>query len=56
MQETGIENLSIGDGVFVAKGATIPIDGLLESPRAIIDEATISGESIPVEKFFKMKF
>ncbi|MBC9706844.1 MAG: heavy metal translocating P-type ATPase [Enterococcus sp.] len=53
IQETGIENLSIGDRVFVAKGATIPIDGLLESPQAIIDEATISGESIPVEKVFQ---
>ena len=53
IQETGIENLAIGDRVFVTKGATIPIDGVLETQQATIDESTISGESIPVEKVFQ---
>ena len=53
LQEVPIESLTIGERVFVAKGATIPIDGVLESTRATIDEASISGESIPVEKTFQ---
>ncbi|MFC4771580.1 heavy metal translocating P-type ATPase [Enterococcus hermanniensis] len=44
-----VEELVVGDNVFVAKGAAIPIDGLMRSASSI-DEAAISGESIPVEK------
>ena len=44
-----VKELTIGDNVFVAKGADIPIDGLMQS-RSSIDEAAITGESIPVEK------
>ncbi|EOH89941.1 heavy metal translocating P-type ATPase [Enterococcus villorum] len=50
LEEIAVEELTIHDRVFVSKGATIPIDGFLESSQAVVDEATISGESIPVEK------
>lgn len=50
LEEINVEELAINDRVFVSKGATIPIDGFLESQQATIDEATISGESVPVEK------
>ncbi|WP_165006133.1 MULTISPECIES: heavy metal translocating P-type ATPase [unclassified Enterococcus] len=50
LEEIDVSKLNINDRVFVAKGAAIPIDGVLESDQAAIDEAAISGESIPIEK------
>ncbi len=47
-----VEDLAIGDRIFVAKGQSLPIDGFLQNARAAIDESAISGESIPVEKIF----
>ncbi len=35
---------------MVPKGASIPIDGTIASGLGLIDEAAISGESVPVEK------
>ncbi|WP_369885935.1 heavy metal translocating P-type ATPase [Enterococcus ratti] len=50
LEEIEVNDLNIDDRVFVPKGATIPIDGFLESHQATIDESTINGESVPVEK------
>ncbi|MHC5227626.1 heavy metal translocating P-type ATPase [Enterococcus sp. LJL99] len=48
--EVPVSELHIGDLLLVPKGASIPIDGILLSDATTIDEAAISGESIPVEK------
>ncbi|HWU75264.1 MAG TPA: heavy metal translocating P-type ATPase [Rhodanobacter sp.] len=40
-------DLRSGDCVHVADGATVPADGVLESARARVDEALLSGESRP---------
>lgn len=42
--------LKIGDKVQVPRGETIPIDGKLISSDAVINEASVTGESVPVEK------
>ena len=44
-----VEELAIGDFVFVPKGQAIPIDGRMLSSSSI-EESAISGESVPVEK------
>ncbi|MCC5894658.1 MAG: heavy metal translocating P-type ATPase [Alkalibacterium sp.] len=49
-EEVSTEQLSIHDTVMVPKGSAIPIDGILLSDYALIDESAISGESIPVNK------
>lgn len=49
-KEVSIKSLVIGDSVFVPKGASIPIDGIIKKGTGIIDEAAISGEPLPVEK------
>jgi Cd2+/Zn2+-exporting ATPase len=49
-EEVETEALEIGDCVLVPKGAAIPIDGQLISQYGLIDEAAVSGESIPVSK------
>lgn len=43
-------DLKIGDWVQVLKGQAIPIDGVLDSDYALVDESMITGEPLPVEK------
>lgn len=50
LKEVPTDSLSIGDKLMVAKGTSIPIDGVLLSQGGLIDESAISGESIPSEK------
>ncbi|MGX4686492.1 heavy metal translocating P-type ATPase [Vagococcus sp. JNUCC 83] len=51
-KEVPVEDLKIGDKLLVPKGASVPIDGELLSDHSSIDEAAITGESIPVEKTY----
>ncbi len=44
------ESLAIGDVFIVRPGEAIPTDGLIIEGRSSIDEAPVTGESIPVEK------
>ena len=44
------ESLKIGDVVLVKPGAKIPLDGVVVKGNSGVDEAMISGESIPVSK------
>lgn len=48
--EVDVTKLERDDQVFVPKGSEVPIDGILLIGETSIDEAAISGESIPVEK------
>ena len=43
------DTLVVGDRVAVKPGGKIPVDGLIESGRASIDAAALTGESLPVE-------
>lgn len=45
-----ISKLAIGDRVLVKPGERIPTDGTIVSGESAIDEAAITGESIPLEK------
>lgn len=49
-EEVEVIDLAIGDQLLVAKGSAVPIDGKIIQGRTIINEAAISGESLPVEK------
>lgn len=49
-EEVSTKDLTIGNKVLVPKGSAFPIDGKLLSDYALIDEAAISGESLPVNK------
>ncbi len=44
------EELAPGDEVVVRPGESIPADGVITSGTTSIDEAVLTGESIPVEK------
>jgi len=47
---TPIENLVPGDLVLVRPGAAIPADGVVESGFSCVNEALLTGESLPVDK------
>lgn len=45
-----IEDVKLGETVIVRSGGSIPIDGIVRSGRAAVDQSTLTGESVPVEK------
>jgi Cd2+/Zn2+-exporting ATPase len=49
-QEIAIAKLQIGDLVLVKPGELIPVDGIIVEGNSNINQATITGESIPVDK------
>ncbi|NUU61205.1 heavy metal translocating P-type ATPase [Paenibacillus agri] len=50
MNEVDIEQLSIGDLLLVRPGELIPADGLVCRGESAVDQSSITGESLPVEK------
>jgi heavy metal translocating P-type ATPase len=49
-KEVGIREISIGDEVLIRPGARIPVDGKVAGGRSFVDQGSITGESMPVEK------
>jgi Cd2+/Zn2+-exporting ATPase len=49
-QEIPIEQVAHGDVVVVRPGERIPVDGKVRSGRSAVNQAPITGESVPVEK------
>ncbi|MDR6872027.1 Cd2+/Zn2+-exporting ATPase/Cu+-exporting ATPase [Bosea sp. BE125] len=45
-----IETIVVGDRVLVAPGENIPVDGVVRSGLSYVDQARISGESMPVRR------
>lgn len=45
-----ISDLERGDHVLVRSGDRVPVDGIIRQGEASIDEAPITGESVPVDK------
>ncbi|MBQ8418538.1 MAG: copper-translocating P-type ATPase [Phascolarctobacterium sp.] len=49
--EISVEEVVAGDILIVKSGATVPVDGVIIEGNGALDEAAITGESIPVEKY-----
>lgn len=47
----GIDDVQIGDLVVVRPGERIAVDGIVVNGQSSVNQAPITGESIPVEKF-----
>jgi heavy metal translocating P-type ATPase len=45
-----ISELKLGETVVVKPGGKIPVDGLVKSGKASVNQSSISGESMPVER------
>jgi Cd2+/Zn2+-exporting ATPase len=46
-----IEEVQVGDVVVVRPGGRIPVDGTVSAGQSSVNQAPITGESMPVEKF-----
>jgi len=44
------EEVKLGETVIVKPGAKIPIDGVIQKGSALINQASVTGESVPSEK------
>ncbi len=48
IEDTPINDIAVGDAILVRAGEVVPIDGQITSLSALIDEAALTGEPIPV--------
>lgn len=50
VEEVGVEDVAIGETIVVRSGARISLDGKVVSGQSSVNQAPITGESMPVEK------
>jgi Zn2+/Cd2+-exporting ATPase len=48
--EVAVEQVRVGDSVVVRPGERIPVDGKVSKGRSAVNQAPVTGESVPVEK------
>ena len=48
--EVSVDDLVVGDTILVRPGERIPVDGVVIEGRSSVDEAMLTGESLPVGK------
>jgi heavy metal translocating P-type ATPase len=46
---TALEQVRPGDRLLVGPGEVVPVDGMLVTERAVLDESALTGEPLPVE-------
>jgi heavy metal translocating P-type ATPase len=49
-EEVSINEIAVGDEVLVRPGTRVPVDGRVVGGHSFVDQAPITGESLPVEK------
>ena len=47
IEEISVDEVATGDVLLVRAGEVVPVDGLVESDKAVLDEATLTGEPLP---------
>lgn len=50
VETVGIDSIRRGDRLLVKSGEVVPVDGVVMSPTAVIDESALTGEPLPVER------
>ena len=50
IKEVLVSELVVGDVVLIKPGELIPVDGVIKSGETLVNQASITGESLPVDK------
>ena len=50
IEEVPVADVAVGDRLLVRAGEVVPVDGIVNSSAAVIDESALTGEPIPVVK------
>jgi len=50
VRDIPVDDVAIGDRLLVRSGEVVPVDGILTSAANVVDESSLTGESLPVEK------
>ena len=48
VEEVPVEQLLVGDQMVVRAGEVVPVDGIVTSAEAVLDESALTGEPLPV--------
>ncbi|MED3623973.1 heavy metal translocating P-type ATPase [Neobacillus thermocopriae] len=48
--EVSLEEVEVGDFIYVKPGEKVPVDGEIIEGRSAIDESMLTGESVPIDK------
>ena len=49
--EVPIQDVRVGDIVLIRPGETVPVDGVVGSGQAAVDQSSVTGESLPVDVY-----
>ena len=49
-QVVSVDDINVGDHLVILPGGKVPVDGVVLTGRASINEASVTGESVPVNK------
>lgn len=49
-RQVAVEQVRVGDHLYVRPGETIPTDSVIEEGESAVDESLLTGESMPVDK------
>ena len=50
IEDVTIDQVAVGDLLIVRGGEVVPVDGVIASASAVLDESAVSGEPIPVNR------
>ncbi|CCD96046.1 putative Cation-transporting ATPase [Bradyrhizobium sp. ORS 375] len=50
IEDVAVADVAVGDRLMVRAGEIVPVDGVVETALAVVDESALTGEPIPVSK------